>query len=62
MRYLSSEVAGGFTGVYVGPYATGNGHPATPRPTSTGSTTSRGDEGPEVGCMNTLHGISLTAA
>jgi alpha-N-arabinofuranosidase len=27
-RYLSSEVAGGFTGVYCGLYATGNGHPA----------------------------------
>ena len=27
-RYLSSEVAGGFTGVYVGLYATGNGQPA----------------------------------
>lgn len=25
-RYLSSEVAGGFTGVYLGMYATGNGH------------------------------------
>lgn len=25
-RYLSSEVAGGFTGVYLGIYATGNGH------------------------------------
>jgi len=28
-RYLSSEVAGGFTGVYFGLYATGNGQPAT---------------------------------
>jgi alpha-N-arabinofuranosidase len=28
-RYLSSEVAGGFTGVYAGPYATGNGQPAS---------------------------------
>ena len=28
-RYLSSEVAGGFTGVYVGLYATGNGHPGS---------------------------------
>jgi alpha-N-arabinofuranosidase len=28
-RYLSSEVAGGFTGVYLGLYATGNGHPAS---------------------------------
>ena len=28
-RYLSSEVAGGFTGVYFGMYATGNGSPAT---------------------------------
>jgi xylan 1,4-beta-xylosidase len=28
VRYLSSEVAGGFTGVYVGLYATGNGQPA----------------------------------
>jgi xylan 1,4-beta-xylosidase len=28
-RYLSSEVAGGFTGVYFGLYATGNGRPAT---------------------------------
>ncbi|HXY40377.1 MAG TPA: glycoside hydrolase family 43 protein [Vicinamibacteria bacterium] len=27
-RYLSSEVAGGFTGVYLGLYATGNGQPA----------------------------------
>ncbi len=27
-RYLSSEVAGGFTGVYFGLYATGNGRPA----------------------------------
>ena len=27
-RYLSSEVAGGFTGVYFGLYATGNGQPA----------------------------------
>ena len=26
-RYLSSEVAGGFTGVYIGMYATGNGRP-----------------------------------
>jgi alpha-N-arabinofuranosidase len=26
-RYLSKEVAGGFTGVYVGMYATGNGRP-----------------------------------
>jgi beta-xylosidase len=29
VRYLSSEVAGGFTGVYVGLYATGNGRPAS---------------------------------
>ena len=28
-RYLSSEVAGGFTGVYLGLYATGNGEAAT---------------------------------
>lgn len=28
-RYLSSETVGGFTGVYVGPYATGNGQPST---------------------------------
>jgi len=28
VRYLSSEVAGGFTGVYLGLYATGNGRPA----------------------------------
>jgi alpha-N-arabinofuranosidase len=28
-RYLSSEVAGGFTGVYVGLYATGNGQPSS---------------------------------
>jgi len=28
-RYLSSEVAGGFTGVYFGLYATGNGTPAS---------------------------------
>ncbi len=28
-RYLSSEVAGGFTGVYIGMYATGNGHAST---------------------------------
>jgi alpha-N-arabinofuranosidase len=28
-RYLSSEVAGGFTGVYIGLYATGNGQPAS---------------------------------
>jgi sialate O-acetylesterase len=28
-RYLSSEVAGGFTGVYLALYATGNGRPAT---------------------------------
>jgi xylan 1,4-beta-xylosidase len=28
-RYLSSEVAGGFTGVYLGLYATGNGRPAS---------------------------------
>jgi alpha-N-arabinofuranosidase len=28
-RYLSSEVAGGFTGVYCGLYATGNGQPST---------------------------------
>lgn len=28
-RYLSSEVAGGFTGVYFAMYATGNGEPAT---------------------------------
>ena len=28
-RYLSSEVAGGFTGVYTGLYATGNGQPAS---------------------------------
>ena len=27
-RYLSSETIGGFTGIYVGPYATGNGRPA----------------------------------
>lgn len=27
-RYLSSEVAGGFTGVYLGLYASGNGRPA----------------------------------
>ncbi|MFW6189820.1 MAG: glycoside hydrolase family 43 protein [Planctomycetota bacterium] len=26
-RYLSSEVAGGFTGIYLGMYATGNGRP-----------------------------------
>jgi sialate O-acetylesterase len=29
VRYLSSEVAGGFTGVYVGLYATGNGQAAS---------------------------------
>lgn len=29
-RYLSSEVAGGFIGTYVGLYATGNGRPAAP--------------------------------
>lgn len=28
-RYLSSEVAGGFTGVYIAMYATGNGKPAS---------------------------------
>ena len=28
-RYLSSEVAGGFTGIYFGLYATGNGQPST---------------------------------
>lgn len=28
-RYLSSEVAGGFTGVYIGMYATGNGEAAS---------------------------------
>jgi xylan 1,4-beta-xylosidase len=28
-KYLSSETAGGFTGVYVGLYATGNGKAAT---------------------------------
>jgi xylan 1,4-beta-xylosidase len=28
-RYLSTEVAGGFTGVYFGLYATGNGHTVT---------------------------------
>jgi xylan 1,4-beta-xylosidase len=28
-RYLSSEVAGGFTGVYIGMYATGNGETAS---------------------------------
>jgi len=28
-RYLSSEVAAGFTGVYFGLYATGNGQPAS---------------------------------
>jgi alpha-N-arabinofuranosidase len=28
-RYLSSEVAGGFTGVYFAMYATGSGRPAT---------------------------------
>jgi xylan 1,4-beta-xylosidase len=28
-RYLSSEVAGGFTGVYIGLYATGNGREST---------------------------------
>jgi alpha-N-arabinofuranosidase len=28
-RYLSSEVAGGFTGVFVGLYATGNGQPSS---------------------------------
>ncbi len=28
-RYVSSEVAGGFTGVYFGLYATGNGRPAS---------------------------------
>ena len=28
-RYLSTEVAGGFTGVYLAMYATGNGRPAT---------------------------------
>jgi len=28
-RYLSSEVAGGFTGVYFGLYATGNGQVST---------------------------------
>ena len=28
-RYLTSEVAGGFTGVYIGMYATGNGKPST---------------------------------
>lgn len=27
MRYLATEVAGGFTGVYIGLYATGNGRP-----------------------------------
>ena len=29
MRYLSTEIAGGFTGVYLGLYATGNGQPST---------------------------------
>jgi alpha-N-arabinofuranosidase len=29
VRYLSSEVAGGFTGVYFGLYATGNGQPVS---------------------------------
>jgi len=29
VRYLSSEVAGGFTGVYFGLYATGSGQPAS---------------------------------
>ena len=28
-RYVSTEVAGGFTGVYLGMYATGNGRPAS---------------------------------
>ena len=28
-RYLSTEVAGGFTGVYVALYATGSGEPCT---------------------------------
>jgi alpha-N-arabinofuranosidase len=28
-RYLSTEVAGGFTGVYIGMYATGNGQPSS---------------------------------
>ncbi len=28
-RYLSSEVAGGFTGVFIGLYATGNGQPVS---------------------------------
>jgi alpha-N-arabinofuranosidase len=28
-RYLSTEVAGGFTGVYFGLYATGNGAPCS---------------------------------
>jgi len=28
-RYLASEVAGGFTGVYIGLYATGNGAKAS---------------------------------
>ena len=28
-KFLSSETVGGFTGVYVGLYATGNGKPST---------------------------------
>jgi xylan 1,4-beta-xylosidase len=28
-KFLSSETAGGFTGLYVGLYATGNGKPST---------------------------------
>nr|WP_306469585.1 glycoside hydrolase family 43 protein [Oscillatoria laete-virens] len=27
-RYLATEIAGGFTGVYLGPYASGNGQPS----------------------------------
>ena len=42
-RVLSTDVAGGFTGVMLGPYATSNGRPSTTPPTSTGSTTSAAD-------------------
>ncbi len=39
-KYLSTEVAGGFTGTYVGLYATGNGEPA-PKPATFDSFTYR---------------------
>ena len=54
-RFLSSQVAGVFTGVYLGPYARGPGA-ARARPDTTGSATAPPPEEPPRGHPRGLHG------